>query len=203
MNEQQVHADAVLRVVTGYELPLSILGKGSADVVIGVASKKEIRKRIMKLERELGLGCLCDEHPCIHADWESEVDDLRAELKRRKGEKLSRAELEDSLQSVRVQLDECRRESRRLDPPEPDRGSVVRFSVLFEHHPLATGLDRRYTYVAARVGELWYLTGKLGSFQKGTWSELCRAYRAHDIGVDAYKGGALEFEVLRGDWEAM
>lgn len=147
-----------------------------------------------RLEQFVAAGCLCHEQPCDHYDAEA--------LRTVREGRLSRAQLEDSLQSVRRELDECRRETRRRNPREPENGGVVRFRVLFEMR--GDGRNRTYTYVAAKIANLWYVTGKgFGSFEGGrggSWTQLCDAIRAHDVGIDAYQNGDLILEVLAGEW---
>lgn len=254
--------------LVGQTVTLTLRTEDPMDPFTKKASTPAIHRRMAELRGRLKDGCLCDEHPCEHADWQHELDRLQTELVRRgvtmgkesamKPKKIRRridvidgrleeirreltrsarssmssvgperdervklraesttlrneraalrvalrekelaksdngreSELEAELAQVRGQLDECRRENRQLDPVEPGPGSFVRFSVVYQIP------GRAYTYGAMRVGNLWYVTGDgILGFKKGTWSELCRAYRGADIGIDAYKGGALEFEV--------
>jgi hypothetical protein len=82
-------------------------------------------------------------------------------------------------------------ELKVLNPEEPPPGSFVRFGVMYQIP------GRTYTYGAMRIGDKWYVTGNVRGFTSGTWSELCNVIRTTDIGIDAYRGGKLTFEVGR------
>ena len=177
---------------------------------------KAIRKRIREIERELEKPCLCFEQPCEHVDLDRERLRLQTELNNRAGRKhdadcyysgekfvdvprtdelcgcgISKTELEEALAQTRAELDECRADAKSLNPEEPPLGSFVRFGVMYQIP------GRTYTYGALRVKDKWYVTGNVRGFTSGTWSELCNVIRTTDIGIDAYRGGKLTFEVGR------